>query len=220
MFFPVIAVLIQAIEDLLPSQITSEVHAILTSTLDLSLFIIIELILTSMLDMLFSFLDITWRELFSRFLLAYLELPLSARQQNTSSQELEKHLPTWQDEPISGIVETVEPTEVRSTTQKQLPPSYPTKLLAICIGFEGGSVYKTGEYEMSGYSVFSLWQLCRLAAVVVPKGVIEGLATWMLLRECLWYWRTRFGSHDIAEQDVGSLKCPACHNIPESKAAV
>lgn len=208
MFFPVVAVLVQATEEPLPSQIISEAHAMLTSTLDLFLFVIIELILTSMLDMLFSLLNITWHDSFTGFLLEYLELPLSAQQQNTSSQKRnDGNLPTLQDEQTSDNVEAVEATEATSTTQKQLPPSYPARLLAICIGFGGGSIYKTGEYETSGYSLFGLWQLCRLAVAVVPRGFIEGSATWMLLKEGLWYWRTRFGFHDIAEQYNGSSNC-------------
>lgn len=136
-----------------------------------------------------------------------------------AQEQDDEHLPTWQEKEESDIAKALEVLKDKEA-RKRSSPSFPTNLLVFFISLERGLALKTGAYELSGFSLLSLWQLCRLAAVAVPRGVIEGFATWMVLREGLWYWRTRFGLHDIAEQVVGSLKSTTCHCIPEPRTGV
>lgn len=221
---PLIAAFIQDMENTLPSQIMSEVHSILSRTLDITFFVSIQLVLLSAIDVLVSFLlsffGIVWHDNFGNLLLWFLALPLSAKQKTTSPQQDDEHLPTCREKEETGTAEAMEnkgAMEGMCTIREQSLPSLPTNLLVFFISLERGSASKTGAYGMSGFSLLSLWQLCRLVAVAVPRGVIEGLATWMLLKEVLWYFRTRFGSHDTTDQEDGSSECTTCHGIPESQ---
>lgn len=221
----VFTMFVQAMRAILPNQIMSEISSNLAHTLNITLLISIQLILLSTIDILIScflsFSDLPWNNHFTNLLLWFLNLPLSAKQQHTS--EPKTHLPTWQDEEeqphAPKALEGLEDKEARETTRKPSSPSFPTNLLGFFVSLERGLASKTGAYEMDGFSLCGLWQLCRLAAVAVPRGVIEGFATWMLLREGLWYFRTRFGSHDIGKQEAGPLKCTTWHRIPEPQEA-
>ncbi|KEQ64278.1 uncharacterized protein M437DRAFT_64829 [Aureobasidium melanogenum CBS 110374] len=220
----VFTMLVRALQAILPNQTVSEVHSILAHTLIVTLLVSIQLSLLSAMDVLvsfsLSFFGIPWNDRFCNLLLWFLNLPLSAKQQKTS--EPEKHLPTRQEEakPDSAeALEAMEDKKAREATRERSSPSFPTNLLVFFVSLERGLASKTGAYAMDGFSLFSLWQLCRLAAVAVPRGAVEGFATWTLLREGLWYFRTRFGSHDIAEQEAGSLECTTWHRIPEPQEA-
>lgn len=221
----VFTMLVQALQDILPNQIMSEISSILAHTLNITLLISIQLFLLSAMDVLvsfsLSFFGLPWNNRFCNLLLWFLNLPLSAKQQKPP--EPKTHLPTWQDEEeqpdTPKALEGLEDKEVRETTRKPSSPSFPTNLLVFFVSLERGLASKTGAYAMDGFSLCGLWQLCPLAAVAVPRGAVEGFATWTLLREGLWYFRTRLGSHDIGKQEAGSLKCTTWHGLPKPQEA-
>ncbi|KAG9522643.1 hypothetical protein KCV07_g2963, partial [Aureobasidium melanogenum] len=133
---------------------------------------------------------------------------------------MQEVLHPWWETDIDEALKVMGPEEALEVMKARLAtrtPSYPILLPYISIGLESGFASSTSAYNTSGFSLLSLWQLCRLAVVAMPRGVIVGMATWSILREGLWYFRTRFGSNKIAEQEVGSSKRKAYHGIPESQ---